>query len=58
MAINSARGESHEREVGRLLGKVEQNMTFLDKDDIKILEHLACKGDYPDKKAILISINS
>ena len=55
MAVNSPRGASHEREVGRLLGKVKQNMTFLDKDDIKILEHLASKGDYPDKKAILIS---
>lgn len=55
MAINSARGESHEREIGRLLGKVKQNMTFLNKDDIRLLEYLATKGDYPDRKVNLVS---
>jgi len=53
MAKNSNIGISHESEVYKLTRQIASNVTFIDKDDIKILEHLASKGDYPDKKAIL-----
>lgn len=48
MATNSMRGESLERTVGGLLGRVKKNMSFITLEDIKVLEYLAEKGDYPE----------
>ena len=48
MATKSMRGESLERKIGGLVGKVKQNMSFITPEDIKILEYLATKGDYPE----------
>ena len=54
MSRNSMRGGSLERAAGKVIGKVKQNMSFLTLEDIEILEHLATKGDFDDKKAILV----
>lgn len=48
-------GPSQSSEIHRLLNRVRQNMAFLNKDDIKILEHLATKGDFPNKKVVLVN---
>jgi predicted HAD superfamily Cof-like phosphohydrolase len=48
------RGESHERRVGALVGRVKKNMNFLTQDDLSILEFMANKGDFPDKEIKLI----
>lgn len=53
MAQKSMRGESQEKIVSAVLGRVKQNIAFLTQEDIKVLEYMATKGDFPDKKAIL-----
>ena len=54
MSRNSMRGESQEKLVSAVLGRVERNIAFLTQEDIKILEHMSIKGDFDDKKAILV----
>ena len=49
MSRQSMRGESQEREVYALTRKIASNVAFMTKEDIKVLEHLAMKGDYPEK---------
>lgn len=55
MATQSMVSKSQESEVHFLLRAVKRNIAFLTKQDLQILEHLANKGDYPDKTAILIT---
>lgn len=55
MARNSMRGDSHEKEVYYLVNRIKDNMSFLDKQDLKVLRYLSTKGDFPEQKAILIS---
>jgi len=58
MATTSMRGESLERKVGELVGRVKQNMSFITPEDIKILEYLATKGDYPEYEIKLVKKDS
>ena len=52
MSRESMRGISQEREVYALTRKIASNVAFMTKEDIKILEHLAMKGDYPNKNYV------
>ena len=54
MATTSMRGESLERKVGGLVGRVKQNMSFITPEDIKILEYLSTKGDFPEYEIKLV----
>ena len=54
MAEGSMRGESHERRVGGLLGRVKKNMNYLTPADLEILEFLSTKGDFPEKSIKLV----
>jgi len=49
MSRESMRGVSQEKEVYALTRKIASNVAFMTKEDIKVLEYLATKGDYPDK---------
>lgn len=49
MSTKSMRGPSQEKEIFSLAKRIMGNASFLNKEDIKILEHLATKGDYPDQ---------
>lgn len=53
MAVNSNRGESHERRIGYLIGKLRQNMGFITEKDIEVLEWMGKKGDYDERVAVL-----
>lgn len=53
MAQKSMRGESQEKIVSAILGRVKQNMAFLTPQDIKVLEHMSTKGDFNDYEAYL-----
>ena len=57
MSRQSMRGESQEREVYALTRKIASNVAFITKEDIKILEHMASKGDYPDKTVKMTNKN-
>lgn len=54
MSRQSMRGESQEKEVYALTRKIVSNVAFMTKEDIKVLEYLATKGDYPDKVIKLV----
>lgn len=53
---NSMVGYHAERVIEELTQRVSSNAAFLNKQDIKVLEHLAAKGRYPEKQATLISV--
>ena len=54
MSRESMRGESQEKEVYALTRKIASNVAFMTKEDIKVLEYLATKGDYSDKVIKLV----
>jgi predicted HAD superfamily Cof-like phosphohydrolase len=58
MAKNSNRGLFHESEVYRLIRQIGSNASYIDEEDLKVLRHLATRGDYPEQKAILKPLNS
>lgn len=53
---NSMIGYHAERVIEELTQRVNNNAAFLNKQDIKVLEYLASKGDYPEKQATLVKI--
>jgi predicted HAD superfamily Cof-like phosphohydrolase len=52
------RGESQEKEIFSLAKRIMGNASFINKEDIKVLEYLATKGDYPDKVVRIVSKDS
>jgi hypothetical protein len=54
MSRESMRGISQEKEVYALTRKIASNVAFMTKEDIKVLEYLATKGDYSDKVIKLV----
>jgi predicted HAD superfamily Cof-like phosphohydrolase len=54
MSEKSMRGESHERRVGAVLGKVKKNMNFLTQNDLAVLEFMTTKGDFPEYEIKLV----
>jgi len=58
MSRSSMRGESQEKEIFSLAKRIMGNASFINKEDIKVLEYLATKGDYPDKVVRIVSKDS
>ena len=54
MSKESMRGYSQEKRVYSLTHKIASNVAFMTPEDIKILEYLSTKGDFPDKEIKLI----
>jgi len=58
MAIHSKVGIYHGNRVAGLLNRVKNNMGYITQEDMEVLEYMANKGAYPEKKAILIDTHT
>ena len=54
MARESMRGYSQEKIIYKLTRDIVKNMAYLDSGDIEVLEFLSQKGDFENKKAIVV----
>lgn len=58
MARTSIYGQLHGEEVRRACIKIMGNAGYISQEELKVLQFMAIKGDYEDKRVILISKNS